>query len=94
MSYEWETIQQIRSEVDRYDRHQQLYGGGEEAIHVPSGTVEPRVVLCSWVGPCVTASAYGIILSEDLGIKDSGTYLHNLFQGRVNPNAKLNQVSC
>ena len=93
MSYERGVIQQIWSEVDRYDRYQQLYGGEEATTSTLSDTTEPRVVLCSQMGPSITASAYGTVLSEDLGIKDFVTCLHNLFQGRVHPNAKFNQVS-
>ena len=92
MSSEREKIKQIRSEVDRYDRYQQLYGGTEAPTSMLSDTIGPRVVLCSQVGPCVTAGGYGIILSEDLGIKDFATCLHNLFQGRVHSNAKFGQV--
>ena len=93
MSYERGVIQQIRSEVDRYDRYQQLYGGEEATISTLSDTTEPRAVLCSQMGPSIIASAYGTVISEDLGIKDFVTCLHNLFQGRVHPNAKFNQVS-
>ena len=93
MAYERETIQRIRSEVDRYDKHQQLCGGEEATIGAPSDTIEPRVVLCSQVGPPFTVSAYGVVLSEDFGIKDFVTRLHNLLQGRVHSNAKFSQVS-
>lgn len=94
MAYERETIQWIRSEVDRYDKYQQLYGGGEATIGAPSDTTGPRAILCSGVGPSFTVSAFGIVLSEDLGIKDFSIHLHNLLQGRVHSNAKINQVSC
>ena len=94
MSYERETIQRIQSEVDRHDKHQQLYGGEVAIIGVPSDTIEPRIVLCSGVGPHLTVSSYGIILSEDLGIEDFATHLHNLLQGRVDSNVKFHQVSC
>lgn len=91
MSYERETIQQIRSEVDRYDKFQGL---GEGATDAPSNTTEPRVFLCSEVRRSLTVSAYGIILSEDLGIKDFITPLSNLIQGKIGPNARFNQVGC
>lgn len=92
MSYERETIQQIRSEVDRYDKCQGL---GEDAIvDGPSDTTEPRIFLCSEVRKSLTASAYGAILAEDLGIKDFITPLSNLLQGKIGPNAKFNQVGC
>jgi len=93
MSSEREKIKQIRSEVNQYDRYQQLYGGTEATIGVLSDTTEPRVVLCSQVGPCVTAGGYSIILSEDLGIKNFATGLHDLFQGRMHSNAKFGQVA-
>ena len=91
MAYERETMQQIRSEVDRYDKHQLLV---EEAkVGTPSNNM-PRVTLCSDVRRSLTVSAYGSILFEDLGIKDFVTPLLNLLQGRVGLNVKFNQVSC
>ena len=92
MSSERETVQQIRSAVNQYDRYQQLYGGEVANIGAPPDNTEPRVVLCSQVGPCTTAGAYGILLSEDLGIKDFATGLHNLFQGGAHSNARFGQV--
>lgn len=94
MSYEREIIQHIWSEVDRYDKHQQLYGGEEATTVKPPNITEPRATLCSQVGPQATASAYGILVSEDLGIKDFITRLRELFQGRVHPNTRFGQVSC
>ena len=93
MSSEREKIQQIRSAVDQYDRYQQLYGGEAVNPATPPDSMEPRVVLCSQVGPCVTAGGYGIILSEDHGIKDFVTCLHDLFQGRMHSNLKFGQVT-
>lgn len=89
MSYERETIQQIRSEVDRYNRHQELDEGATS-----SDTPEPRIFLCSEVRRSLTASAYGAILSEDLGIKDYITPLFNLLQNKIGPNGRFNKVSC
>ena len=91
MLYERETIQRIRSEVDRYDKYQQL--GKEETIGTPSDTPEPRVTLCSEVRRSLTVSAYGVILSEDLGIEDFVTPLLNLLQDRIGSNARFNRVS-
>lgn len=91
MSYEHETIQQIRSEVDKYDKFQWL--GKEATVGAQSNTTEPRILLCSEVRKSLTASAYGSILSEDLGIKDFVTPLSNLLQGKIGPNARFNQVS-
>ena len=91
MSYERETVQRIRSEVDRYDRYQQL--GREAAIGISSNTTEPRVILCSEVRRSLTVSAYGVILSEGLGIKDFVSPLLNLLQGKIELNARFNQVS-
>lgn len=90
MAYERETIQQIRSEVDRYDKHQLL--AEEATAGIPSNNM-PRVILCSEVRRSLTVSAYGSILFEDLGIKDFVTPLLDLLQGRVGLNAKFNQVS-
>jgi hypothetical protein len=89
MSYERETVQQIRSEVDRYDEFQWM---GENA-GAQSDTTEPRIFLCSEVRRSVTASAYGAILSGEFGIEDFITPLSNLLQGRIGPNARFNQVS-
>ena len=90
MSHERGTIQQIRSEVDGYDKSQLL---GKGAIAgAPSNPTEPRVFLCSQVRRSLTASAYGAILSENLGIKDFVTPLSNLLQGKMRPNARFNQV--
>jgi hypothetical protein len=91
MSYERETMQQIRAEVDRYDRYHGL--GEDTTIGTSSNTTEPRVYLCSEVRRRITISAYGVILSEDLGIKDFVTPLLNLLQGRIGTNATFNQVS-
>ena len=91
MAYERETIQRIRSEVDRYDKHQ--LSVEEATIGGPSNIV-PRVILCSEVRKSLTVSAYGSILFEDLGIKDFVTPLLNLLQGRAGLNPKFNQVSC
>ena len=92
MSYERETIQRIRSEVDRYDKHQQL--GKEAATGGLSDTTEPSVTLCSEVRRSLTVSAYGAILAEDLGINDFVTPLLNLLQGKINLNATFNKVGC
>ena len=91
MSYERQTIQQIRSEVDRCDKFQWL--GEDATIGAQSNTTEPRVLLCSEVRRSLTVSAYGAILSEDLGIKDFVTPLSNLLQGKIRPNTRFNQVS-
>ena len=91
MSYEHETIQRIQSEVDRYDGYQQL--GKEATIGAPSDNPEPRVILCSEVRRSLTISAYGTILSEDLGIKDFVTPPLNLLQDKIGLNARFNQVS-
>ena len=91
MSYERETIQQIRAEVDRYDGYHRL--GGDATIGTSSDVTEPRIYLCSKVKKSLTISAYGSILSEDLGIKDFVTPLLNLLQGRIGINARFNQVS-
>ena len=92
MLYERETIQQIRSEVERYDEFQRLdkdiIGGAQ------SNTTEPRVLLCSEVRRSLTASAYGVILSGNLGIKDFVTPLSNLLQDKIGPHARFNQVNC
>jgi len=92
MSYERETIQRIRSEVDRYDKDQELEE--EEIPGAPSDTTEPRIILCSEVRRSLTVSAYGAILSEDLGIKDFVTPLLNLLQSIAGLNARFNRVSC
>ena len=92
MSHEQGTIQQIRSQVDAYDRFQLL---GKGAISgAPSNPTGPRVFLCSQVRRSLTASAYGAILSEDLGIKNFVTPLSNLLQGKIRPDARFNQVGC
>lgn len=90
MSYECETIQQIRSDVDNYDKQ---WLGEDLNVGAQSNTIEPRVSLCSEVRRSLTASAYGHILSEDLGLKDFVTPLSNLLQGKIGPNARFNQVS-
>ena len=91
MSYERETVEQIRSEVDRYDKYQQL--DQNPAIGVPSEVTEPRIFLCAEVRRSLTVSAYGNILSEDFGIKDFVTPLLDLLQGKIGSNARFNQVS-
>lgn len=91
MSYERETIWQIRSEINRYDKYHQL--GGSVAIDLPPGVPEPRIFLCSEVRKSFTPSAYSAILAEDLGIKDFITPLSHLLQGRIGHNAKLYKVS-
>ena len=92
MENERETIQQIRSKVDIYDKHHWL---GEDATGITSSdTPEPRIFLCSEVRKSLTASAYGTILSGDLGISDFVTPLSNLLQGKIRPSSKFNQVSC
>ena len=62
-------------------------------MDTPSRTV-PRIILCSEVRRSLTVSAYGSILSEDLGIKDFVTPLLNLLQGRIGSNPKFNKVGC
>lgn len=90
MVHERETIRQIRSKVDIYDKHQLL--DEDSTIGVPPNTPGPRVSLCSEVKH-LTASAYCAILSEDLGISNFVTLLSNLLQDRMSPNARLGQVS-
>ena len=92
MSHERGTIQQIRSQVDRYDRFQLL--GKGVIVGAPSNPTEPRVFLCSQVRRSLTTSAYGAILSENLGIKNFVTPLSNLLQGKIRPDARFNQVGC
>ena len=92
MSYERGTIQQIRAEVDRYDRFQELGKGA--TVGTSSNTAEPRIFLCSPVRKSLTASAYGAILSQDLGIQDFVTPLSNFLQGKIRLGARFNQVGC
>lgn len=91
MSYERETMEQIRFEVDKYDKYQQL--DQKPAIGMPSNVTEPRVFLCAEVRRKLTVSAYGNILSEDLGIVDFVTPLLNLLHGKIGNDARFNQVS-
>jgi len=84
-------MQQIRDEVDRYDRYHGL--SKDATIGRSSDTTEPRIYLCSEVRRSLTISAYGTILSEDLGIQDFVTPLLGLLQGRIGTNARFNQVS-
>ena len=89
MVYERETMWQIRSEVDKYDKYHQL--GGDSVVGL-SDTAGPRVSLCSEVSQSLTISAYGSILFEDFGIEDFVTPLCDLLQGRINPNSTFNKV--
>ena len=91
MSYEHETIGHIRSEVDRYDKYQEL--DKSPATGALSESTERRISLCAGVRRSLTVSAYGNILSEDLGIKDFVTPLLNLLQERIGSNAKFHKVS-
>jgi len=91
MSYERETMQQIRAKVDRYDKYHGL--GKDATIGTSLDTIEPRIYLCSEVRRSLTISAYGTILSEALGIQDFVTPLLNLLQDRIGANARFNQVS-
>lgn len=91
MSYERETVEQIKSEVDRYDKYQQL--DQNPAVGMSSNVIEPRIFLCAEVRRSLTVSAYGNILSEDLGIKDFVTPLLNLLQGKIGNSTRFNQVS-
>lgn len=77
ITYECGTIQEIGSQVDRYDKWQQL----GPIVGADSDTAEPRVFLYSEVKRSLTVSAYHITLLEDLGIEDFITPLSNLLQG-------------
>lgn len=91
MTYERETIEHIRSEVDRHDKYQEL--DGSSATGAPPKSTKPRIFLCAEVRRSLTVSAYSNILSEDLSIKDFITPLLNLLQGRIAHSARFNQVS-